>query len=199
MSLNGVNHVSDGYGRDTSVAPKKSNYHENAQAATAKNAESDAVVYKSSTEKKTGKTDYATIERMKADAEARNAQLRSLVEKMMIKQGKTFNSATDMYALLRSGDLEVDETTASQAMKDISEDGYWGVEKTSDRLVSFAKALAGNDADKADKLIKAVKKGFDAATKSWGDELPDICKKTLDVTIEKLNKWKEEVSGTGEE
>ena len=39
----------------------------------------------------------------------------------------------------------MDEKTRLQAQKDIAEDGYWGVEQTSERLVSFAKALSGGD------------------------------------------------------
>ena len=36
----------------------------------------------------------------------------------------------------------------------------------------------------------AMKKGFDQATKAWGEKLPDICQKTMDTAIEKVNKWK---------
>ena len=42
--------------------------------------------------------------------------------------------------------------THSAGQKDIAEDGYWGVEKTSDRILDFAKALSGGDKDKADEL-----------------------------------------------
>ena len=40
-----------------------------------------------------------------------------------------------------------------------SVNGYWGVEKTSDRILDFAKALAGNDPSKAQKLLDAFKEG----------------------------------------
>lgn len=139
---------------------------------------------------KTAKPDMATIEQMKADADARNAQLKSLVEKMMLKQTDT-NSKASMWDFLRSDKLEVDPETAAQAQADIAEDGYWGVTQTSDRLVSFAKALAGNDTEYADQLIDAIKKGFDEATSEWGDELPDISKRTLEATIEKMEAWRD--------
>jgi len=64
------------------------------------------------------------------------------------------------------------------------------VNKTSDRLVSFAMALSGSDPSKADDMIAAVKKGFEAATKAWGGDLPQISKDTLDATIKKLDSWK---------
>ena len=84
----------------------------------------------------------------------------------------------------------VDEETQKQAQADIAEDGYWGVEQTSDRILDFAKALSGNDPEKADLLIDAFKKGFEDATKSWGKDLPDISQRTYDAVLEKFDKWK---------
>ena len=89
--------------------------------------------------------------------------------------------------------------TIEQAKKDISEDGYWGVEQTSDRLVSMAKALSGDDPSKADMLIDAIKKGFEQAGKDWGEDLPDICKKTIDTAIKKMEDWRDGVNPEAEE
>ena len=87
----------------------------------------------------------------------RTAQLKSLVEKMFSKQGITFSNSDEMYSILRSGNYTVDPDVAAKAKEDISEDGYWGVKQTSDRMVDFAKALAANDPQKADKMIAAIK------------------------------------------
>lgn len=150
-----------------------------------------AVVYE-----KTDKTskkpvpDKAMIDKMRADLDQRKAQLQNLVEKMLHKQGKALQKADDIWGMLRRGEVEVDPETRAQAQKDIAEDGYWGVEQTSDRLVSFAKALSGGDPAYADKLIDAIKKGFDQATKAWGDKLPDLCQKTIEATYEKMEAWK---------
>lgn len=159
-----------------------------------------AVVYEKSEQTpdtsnaKVYKRDDATIQRLKQDAEDRTKSLRDLVEKMMLKQGQKFDESTDIYKVLREGKLEVDPEISAQAQKDIAEDGYWGIEQTSDRLVSFAKALSGGDPSKAELMINAVKKGLEEATKAWGDELPDICKKTVDVTISKLEAWRDNIS-----
>lgn len=154
-----------------------------------------AVVYeKTNTEngsKKIYKRDQETIDKLKADAERRTQHLRDLVEKMMLQQGKTVVNGDDIYAFLREGNYEVDPEVKAQAQRDIAEDGYWGVEQTSDRMVSFAMALSGGDPSKADEMIAAVKKGFDAATKAWGGELPQISKNTLDATIKKLESWRD--------
>jgi hypothetical protein len=68
-----------------------------------------------------------------------------------------------------------------QAKKDIAEDGYWGVKQTSQRLFDFASALAGDDPEKMKEMQAAMEKGFKEATGAWGDELPEICKDTLDA------------------
>lgn len=154
--------------------------------------EASAVYEKSSdteTKKKVYTKDTATINQLKEEAEKRTSQLRDLVEKMLLKQGQSFDES-NMYALLREGKVEVDPETAAQATEDISEDGYWGVEQTSDRLVSFAKALSGGDPAKADEMMEAIQKGFEEATKAWGDELPEICQNTLDATMKKIEEWK---------
>lgn len=157
------------------------------------------VVYEKSSDQTSGtvtkKTDYALINKLKADAEERTSQLRSLVEKMMTKQGVAIGTADSMWSFLAKGDFTVDEATRAQAQADIADDGYWGVDQTSDRILDFAKALSGNDPEKADLLLDAFKKGFKEATKSWGQDLPDISQRTYDAVVEKFNKWK---NGTDE-
>lgn len=152
------------------------------------------VVYEKSSGQTSGtvtkKTDYALINKLKADAEERTSQLRSLVEKMMTKQGVAIGTADSMWSFLAKGDFTVDEATRAQAQADIADDGYWGVDQTSDRILDFAKALSGNDPEKADLLLDAFKKGFKEATKSWGQDLPDISQRTYDAVVEKFNKWK---------
>ena len=137
------------------------------------------------------KYDAATIEKMKAEAELKTAQLRSIVEKMMLKQGQQFTTLEDAFDMIKEGTIEVDDETAVEAAKEVAEDGYWGVEQTSERLFSFAKALAGNNPNQADSMLEALQKGFDEATKSWGGELPELCKKTLEATQKKLTEWRD--------
>ena len=157
------------------------------------------VVYEKSSDQTSGtvtkKTDYALINKLKADAEERTSQLRSLVEKMMTKQGVAIGTADSMWSFLAKGDFTVDPATKAQAQADIADDGYWGVDQTSDRILDFAKALSGNDPEKADLLLDAFKKGFKEAAKSWGQDLPDISQRTYDAVVEKFNKWK---NGTDE-
>lgn len=193
MDMNAINSVTSTFNSyQTSQASKK--VSETADKTTTTDKTETGVVYEKSsqTDKNTvtKKTDYKMVEKLKADAKQRTSQLRSLVEKMMTKQGTAIANTDSMWSFLAEGNFTVDEETQKQAQADIAEDGYWGVEQTSDRILDFAKALSGNDPEKADLLIDAFKKGFDDATKSWGKDLPDISKRTYDAVLEKFDKWK---------
>lgn len=194
MSVNGITGLT-AYENNAAVSAN-ANQSKKADEKQQSNIDQDtAVVYEKQEEvtepKKLYQRDQATIDRLLEDAERRAQSLRDLVERMLLKQGQKLTEATDIYGLIREGKLEVDPETRAQAQRDIAEDGYWGVEQTSERLVSFAKALAGGDPEKADLMIDAVKKGFEEATKAWGDELPDISKRTLEATLKKLEAWRD--------
>ena len=145
------------------------------------------------------KPDYNNIvKQLQEDSENRRMQLINLVAQSLGQQADTASIAKmfDREAEPGKGlksifeQMQVDEETAAQAQEDISEDGYWGVEKTSDRLVDMTIALSGNDNSKADLLMDAIKKGYEEAGAAWGDELPEISKQTLDAAMEKMNQWK---------
>lgn len=145
----------------------------------------------SSADRATKKSNAAVVEMLKADAQRRTEQMRSLVEKMMTQQGATLGKADSMWSFLAGGNFTVDAATKAQAQADIAEDGYWGVEQTSDRILDFAKALSNNDPSKADELLDAFDKGFRQATGSWGKDLPDISSRTYDAVHEKFQQWKD--------
>lgn len=154
------------------------------------------VVYEKSSDQTSGtvtkKTDYALVNKLKADAEERTSQLRSLVEKMMTKQGETYGKANDIWSVLSSGNFTVDAATKAQAQADIAEDGYWGVSQTSSRILDFATALTGGDPGKIEEMRNAFKKGYEQAEKTWGGKLPEISQKTYDAVMEGFDKLAKE-------
>lgn len=120
----------------------------------------------------------ALVQQMKQDMENRKAQLASLVTEMLSKQGGKAKLAD----LFSAENLKhVSEADIKKAQEDISEDGYWGVKQTSQRLFDFASALAGDDVDKMKEMQKAMEKGFKLARKDWGQDLPSICKDTINA------------------
>ena len=134
-----ANYETSKLGKDTEKKPIET-------PAPAKMAEGEAAKYEKSEvseKKQVAKYDAATIEKMKAEAEQKTAQLRTLVEKMLLKQGQKFTTLADAFDMIKEGTIEVDDEIAAEAAKEVADDGYWGVEQTSERLFSFAKALAG--------------------------------------------------------
>ena len=198
MALNGINPGTNVNITSATASYENVTFSAEITKTTAAAASTDAAVYEKSDEDKAAalanhKIDYETIDKLKADAEARTAQLRSLVEKLLLKQGGTFENAKGLANLYRK--LEVDEETRAQAQEDISEDGYWGVEQTSDRIVSFAKALAGDNLELAQQMLEAVKEGFKQAGEEWGEDLPEISNRTMDATYKKLDEWIKSLGG----
>lgn len=193
MSVNGVTstQAAAAYSYNSTSAAKEKT---SAKEAATKTTEDTGVIYEHSTDtntsstKKTYKPDTALINKLKADADARTSQLRSLVEQMMGKQATTYGNANDIWSFLRSGNYTVDPATKAQAQADIAEDGYWGVNQTSDRIIQFATALTGGDPDKIEAMRDAFKKGYAQAEKTWGGSLPEISQKTYDAVMEKFDK-----------
>jgi len=136
-----------------------------------------------SSTKKTYKPDTNLINKLKADADARTQQMRSLVEKMMGQQANTYGKANNIWSFLREGNYTVDPATKMQAQADIAEDGYWGVKQTSSRILDFATALTGGDPDKIEEMRAAFQKGYKQAEKTWGGKLPDISRQTYDAVM----------------
>ena len=125
---------------------------------------------------------------IKAANDARVAQLENIVHKLISGQGDAYGKANNIWQFLASGNFTVDPATKARAQADIAEDGYWGVNATSDRIVDFAVALAGDDPEKLEEMRAAFQKGFDKAAKTWGGELPDISQRTYDAVMEKFDK-----------
>lgn len=186
----------------TSDTVKKEDAAKKSEVAKNADAKNDGVVYDKSNETSNSskKATYsvnkmsaddraALVKQLKADQESRQQQLTSLVQQMMTKQATTYANANDMWKFLAKGDFTVDAQTKLQAQKDIAEDGYYGVQQTADRLFDFASALAGDDVDKMKKMQTAMQKGFDQATKAWGQKLPDISQKTMDAANKKFEEY----------
>lgn len=167
---------------------------------TTKAADTAAVYEKTTTEKKDSANKIynrdAVVAQLKADQENRAASMQNLVEKLLGKQKGTVDLAnsTNLAATFRQAVQFASPEDIAKAQADIAEDGYWGVNKTSDRLVSMAIALAGGDTDKADELKNAITKGFKKATAAWGEKLPQLCQDTYDAAMKKMDDWKNGVT-----
>ena len=130
--------------------------------------------------------DVDEINRLWEQSQKSYASLRKLVEDLLARQGKKFADV-----LAGKEVLIVDEETRAAATEAVSEDGELGVRAVSDNIVSFAKALAGDDKTKASEMRAAIIQGFKEAEKAWGGKLPDISQRTYDEVMRKLDEWEQ--------
>lgn len=198
MDVSTTNGVSAAYTANTPANEKAEAVStETKNKETATNAADSSVVFEKSNETPKASTNQiynrdAIISKLKADQQSRLESMQSLVQKLLHKQGSVFDLAngTNLAATFREAAQNADPQTIKEAQESISEDGYWGVNQTSDRLVSMAIALSGGDTEKADELMEAIEKGYEKATAAWGEDLPQICQDTLEATRQKMTDWK---------
>lgn len=129
------------------------------------------------------KPNAALVEAMKKEQAAQEARFINMMKSMLTKQGKVFGQSTD---------YTVTPEVQAAAKEAISEDGYWGVKQTSERIVNFGKALVGGDPARVGEMRDAFIKGFEAATKAWGGALPGIAQETYDAAMKLFDEWEKE-------
>ena len=80
------------------------------------------------------------------------------------------------------------ELSKEEATELVSEDGFFGITQTSDRISDFVIATSGGD----EGLMRAGREGmllgFKQAEEMWGSELPEISQKTMQAAIEKVDR-----------
>jgi len=81
------------------------------------------------------------------------------------------------------GDLSQEEATDL-----VSEDGFFGIDQTSNRIADFVINGAAGDEEKLRSGRAGIIQGMEDAEAMWGSELPDISQKTMDAALEKIDK-----------
>ena len=173
-----------------------------------KSDENTAVIYEHSADQG-GKVDPKKMQQIIDDGNRQIEMFRKFIEGVFDKQGRAFTiSSADWHKLanseehhdrmtkeliekLRSGELEVDEATRQKALQEISEDGYWGVKQTSERILDLAKSLAGGDPSHIPALRAAFQEGYDSAAALFGDDIPSLMKETYDAVMSGFDEWEE--------
>ena len=126
---------------------------------------------------------YSASKTLNTDGDTRYDMLRGIVANMLKEQGISLK--VDL------GDSEVDISTITpeKAGELTDEDGYFGVDKTSERIFQSAISVAGGDPDRIDAIKEGIDKGFQEALKAFAGKLPDISYDTYDAVMEKLDNW----------
>jgi hypothetical protein len=136
--------------------------------------------------------DRKKINEIKQDFNRNVASFKKMVEAMIEKQGKKVNQVLKDLADGKEVDITVDSETQATAQEAISENGYFGVDQTSKRIIDYAKALSGGDKSKIDTLKSAFVEGFESAKKAFGGKLPEISQQTYDRVMQGFDDWSKE-------
>lgn len=79
------------------------------------------------------------------------------------------------------------ELNQEEAQALISEDGFFGVTQTSDRVANFVFSFAGSDLELLEKGKEGIIQGFKEAEELFGGNLPEISYETQERTLNLLN------------
>ena len=81
----------------------------------------------------------------------------------------------------------ITELSVDEASELVSEDGFFGVDKTSQRVADFVFGFAGDNLDILEQGREGIVQGFKEAEKMWGGELPQISYDTQAKTLELID------------
>lgn len=154
----------------------------------------EAAVYEPGDKTRAYTPDTNKMKQLWAEHDQKVDSFRRLIEGLLNKQAQKDGIAQigkgRFEPYLTGGQpVEADEETRAAAAKEVAEGGYYSVEETASRILSFAVALSGGDPAKAPTLRDAALKGFAEAEKAWGKELPEISKKTIEAVKNGFDEW----------
>ena len=126
---------------------------------------------------------YSGAMTLNTGEDSKYSMLQSLVANLLKEQG------IDTKIAIGDSEVDIASLTPEEAQELVADDGYFGVEQTSDRIFQFAIGIAGGDPSRIDAIKEGVDKGFQEALEAFGGELPDISYDTYDAVMEKLDNW----------
>ncbi|MDQ7043073.1 MAG: hypothetical protein Q9M34_06025 [Sulfurimonas sp.] len=80
------------------------------------------------------------------------------------------------------------ELSQAEAGALVSEDGFFGIKQTSERIANFVISGAGEDEDRLRAGREGMLQGYKDAESMWGGTLPEISQKTMQAALELVDK-----------
>jgi len=138
----------------------------------------------------------------KDEASELRAKISENANEMMLKSSSiqvNLSNSTDMFAenyedfqsFLSDIGYEgkpIAELSQGEAAELISEDGIFGIKQTSERIANFVINGSGGDEDMMRAGREGMLQGFKEAEAMWGGELPEISQKTMQASLEMVDK-----------
>lgn len=125
----------------------------------------------------------------KSALQIKNEGMKDIVAKLLGQQA-TGGSKTGF-------DSQINSLLRSYGLTPIQSDGsddFWGAEKTANRILDFAKALAGSDPEAFKTVKNAVDKAYGECEDIWGGKLPGVCYDTYDLIQKGFDDWEKELN-----
>jgi hypothetical protein len=87
---------------------------------------------------------------------------------------------------------EMREQLVAKAKEDVSENGFFGVSRTSERIFDFAKALTGGDPARMDRMQQVVDRAFASVGRMFGgmNNMPQISRDTYDAVMQRFDEFR---------
>ncbi len=136
-----------------------------------------------------GKTEKTNGYTQKSALQMKNESMKDVVAKLLGQQ-VSGGSKTGVTSQLNS-------VLSKYGLTPIQSDGsddFWGAEKTANRILDFAKALAGDDEEAFATVKNAVEKAFGECEGIWGGKLPGVCYDTYDLIQKGFDDWEQEMA-----
>ena len=115
-------------------------------------------------------------------------------------QNKSINSLNDILSGVDFKSIgyegkPITQLSQSEASDLVSENGFFGIANTADRISNFIISAAGDDLQKLEAGKEGMLRGFKEAEKIWGGELPEISQKTIEKATQAVDKRIAELGG----
>lgn len=79
------------------------------------------------------------------------------------------------------------ELSQKEASDLVSDDGFFGIDKTAERIANFVIQGSGGDESMMRAGREGILQGFDEAQSLWGGKLPDISHKTIEKATQMID------------
>lgn len=114
------------------------------------------------------------------------------VQASVVNQNDDFTKAYDQFqSFLQDvgySGKPIAELSQDEAAELVSEDGVFGISQTSERIANFVINGAAGNEDMLRAGREGMLQGFKEAEAMWGGELPEISQKTMQASIEMVDK-----------
>ncbi len=100
---------------------------------------------------------------------------------------KNYEEFQDFLSTIGYDGKPIAELSQDEASALVSDDGFFGIDKTAERIANFVIQGSGGDESMMRAGREGILQGFKEAEEIWGGELPDISYKTIEKATQMID------------